>query len=86
MYNDQTSGVLNLTDVLFQGNTATHGGGGIGNYKSSPTLTNVSFSLNTAPNGAGIYNSEWDCGPGTLRPFILSYLLAFDETLVAIRL
>jgi hypothetical protein len=54
LYNDQTSGGLNLTDVVFQGNTAIKGGGGMLNYKIHATLNRVRFLFNHAAFGAGL--------------------------------
>ncbi|MDD3895086.1 MAG: hypothetical protein PHU36_08745, partial [Syntrophomonadaceae bacterium] len=47
-----------LIDVTFSGNRAIYNGGGIHNYKSSPALTNVTFSENSAESGGGIYNNN----------------------------
>jgi predicted outer membrane repeat protein len=54
LYNDQTSGGLNLTDVLFQGNSAAHGGGGMYNYKVHANLIRVRFLFNHAAFGGGL--------------------------------
>ena len=46
----------NLNNVTFNDNSAEWGGG-MGNYQSSPILTNVTFSGNTAVSfGGGMYN------------------------------
>ena len=52
-YND--TGSPNLTGVAFDDNTATVSGGGMFNHYSSPSLTNITFSSNSAPKGGGIF-------------------------------
>ncbi|MBK8421178.1 MAG: hypothetical protein IPL17_20645, partial [Anaerolineales bacterium] len=49
-----------MTDVAFSNNTATSifGGGMYNEYGSSPNLTNVTFSGNSAYRGGGIYNHQ----------------------------
>jgi predicted outer membrane repeat protein len=54
LYNDQTSGGLNLTDVNFHGNSATQGGGGMYNYKVHVTMNRVHFLVNYAAFGGGL--------------------------------
>lgn len=59
-----------LLNVTFSGNDAGQYGGGMYNQgddggESSPTLTNVVFSDNQAPNGAGMFNYGFD---GTSSP------------------
>jgi predicted outer membrane repeat protein len=54
-----TGGTSSLTNVTFIGNTGTTAssrGGGVYVYASSPTLTNVVFSGNTANTGGGMGN------------------------------
>ncbi len=48
----------NLTNVIFSGNSADDAGGGMHNWRSSPTITNTTFSHNTGYNGGGMSNSE----------------------------
>ena len=55
MYNYNSSSPK-LKNVNFSVNSATWNGGGMRNYNSSPTLTNVTFSGNTADYGGGICN------------------------------
>jgi predicted outer membrane repeat protein len=56
MYNENSSNPM-LTNVTFNGNTASIGGGMYNNITSNPTLTNVTFSGNSADgNGGGMYN------------------------------
>jgi len=45
-----------LLNVIFRDNSASAGGGGMFNSSSSPTLTNVAFSGNSARNGGGMFN------------------------------
>ncbi len=47
-----------LTNGIFDSNSARDYGGGMYNGGSSPTLTNMEFKLNMAPQGAGMYNSS----------------------------
>ena len=47
-----------LTFVAFISNTAAYDGGGMRNDNSSPTLTNVTFSGNTADFGGGMRNEN----------------------------
>jgi M6 family metalloprotease-like protein len=55
MYN-QTNANASLTNVTFTGNSANTGAG-IDNYQSSPVMSNVTFTSNTASsNGGGMYN------------------------------
>ncbi len=66
MYNCTVSGLASthrptLTDVTFHNNSATsyNGGGMYNDYKIFPTLTNITFSDNTAGgNGGGMYNKD----------------------------
>jgi LPXTG-site transpeptidase (sortase) family protein len=55
MYNTSGSNPM-LTDVTFSDNTADFDGGGMYNDSSSPTLTNVTFSGNSAHFGGGLAN------------------------------
>jgi uncharacterized repeat protein (TIGR01451 family) len=61
MYNDGTSPTL--INVTFSNNRVAYGGRGGGMYNngdggtSSPTLTDVTFTANSAPDGGGMYNS-----------------------------
>jgi uncharacterized repeat protein (TIGR02543 family) len=58
MYNNSCSSSLIITNVIFNYNWATNGGG-IYNSSSFPTITNVTFSGNGATNkGGGMYNSS----------------------------
>ncbi|MBN1249220.1 MAG: right-handed parallel beta-helix repeat-containing protein, partial [Anaerolineae bacterium] len=66
-----------LTNVIFEGNTATDGGAIMNDYASSPTLTNVRFVGNSATGkGGGIYNNN-ECHP-TLTNVVFSGNTAFD--------
>jgi predicted outer membrane repeat protein len=57
IYNDASSPTL--TNVIFNGNTATDSGGGMYNGRSSnPVLADVTFSSNTAGWGGGIFNDN----------------------------
>jgi hypothetical protein len=47
-----------LTNVTISGNTATSLGGGLYNYKSPATFTNVTISGNAASTGGGMYNFQ----------------------------
>ncbi len=69
MHNDNSSPTL--ANVVFVDNMAQSGnGGGMFNcVGSSPTLVNVTFSLNSAIDGGGIYN--WDESNPTLVNTIL---------------
>lgn len=55
MFNSNDSNPT-LTHVDFYSNTVTFTGGGLANDHSSPILTDVSFSGNTAYRGGGMYN------------------------------
>ena len=63
---DRGGGIYNTTsnptlvNVVFTGNAATNNqGGGMYNYMgSSASLTNVTFSSNTAPYGGGMFNNN----------------------------
>ena len=55
MYNQYSSPIL--MNVIFSGNSANGGGGGLFNYAGSfPTLTDVTFNGNWAIYGGGMYN------------------------------
>ncbi len=49
--------VFTITNCIISGNSASSGGG-MYNYKSSPTLTNCMFIGNSANCGGGMYNYE----------------------------
>ncbi len=56
MYN--LGGSPTITNVIFNANSASYGGGGMQNSNfSSPVLTKVVFMMNTAPSGGGMYNT-----------------------------
>ena len=59
--NSRTStNILTLTNVAFSGNSAYNGGGMANDFYSSPTLTNVTISSNSASgSGGGMYNSYY---------------------------
>jgi predicted outer membrane repeat protein len=63
MYNSSNSNPI-LTDVSFNNNETgglyKEDGGGMYNDNSSPTLTNVTFSENSAENGGGMFNTNSD--------------------------
>jgi predicted outer membrane repeat protein len=49
-----------LKNVIFQGNAGMEGGGMENQYRSSPSLTDVTFLSNTAArSGGGMLNYEW---------------------------
>jgi hypothetical protein len=52
MYNQNAGGVVELTNVVFWGNSADYGGG-MHNDGCDPVLVNVTFSGNTASNSGG---------------------------------
>ena len=55
IHNDNSATSLSLTNVTVSGNTAADRGGGL--YNQNPaTIVNATFTLNTASNGAGIFN------------------------------
>ena len=47
-----------LMNVTFRGNTATTFGGGMYNLVNNASLTNVTFSENTATEGGGMFNDD----------------------------
>jgi hypothetical protein len=55
--NNQSTGVLTVTNSTFSGNTASGIGGGIYNAGTA-TVTASTFSSNTAGEAAGIYNGQ----------------------------
>lgn len=55
MWNYNNSNAI-LENVTFSSNHANSYGGGMYNESSSPSLTNVTFSGNTAAQGGGVYN------------------------------
>lgn len=54
-----TQNALSMTEVDFNGNTATVHGGGIFSNDSSFTLSSANFTGNSAVQGAGIYNQNY---------------------------
>jgi hypothetical protein len=52
------SGMLEVTSCFFTGNSATYRGGGMHNTYSSPSVTNCTFSGNSAREGGGMSNYE----------------------------
>lgn len=76
MYNE--SGSPTLSNVIFSGNRARYGGGGLQNVsQSNPTLTHVTFSGNSARYGGGMANFG-DSSP-TLTGVTFSENTARDE-------
>ncbi len=59
MFNDGGSDAI-LNGVTFSGNTASgnRGGAMVNQDGSSPSVTNVTFYLNFADNGAAVYNTD----------------------------
>jgi predicted outer membrane repeat protein len=53
-----SGGQITLSKLTFVGNTATERGGGMQNYEASVTLTDATFSGNSAPYGGGLVNME----------------------------
>jgi len=57
MYNDNCSSLM-VANCTFYNNSAWDDGGGMYNHNSSPTVTNCTFSSNSAGWGGGMYNGE----------------------------
>ena len=72
MVNSGTGTYPHLADVTFDSNTASWWGGGMYNDHSSPILTNVTFSGNSAVgdpvNGSGGGMMNYDSGSGPSNP------------------
>jgi len=49
---------LNISNCLFEGNSAYNGGGIYDRNYSSPTVNNCTFTSNSAENGGGLYNED----------------------------
>ncbi len=61
LYNSSCSPII--TNVIFSENSAKYGGGMYNHSSSSPTITNITITGNTASyNGGGIYNN-YKCHP-----------------------
>jgi len=68
---NQSAGTVTITNSFITGNQATTtagSGGGIINQKSSPIISNTLIDLNTAYDGAGIYN--WATAGVTASPVL----------------
>jgi hypothetical protein len=48
----------NISNCLFEGNSAYHGGGIYDRNNSSPTVNNCTFTSNSAEYGGGLYNED----------------------------
>ncbi|MFA5375223.1 MAG: right-handed parallel beta-helix repeat-containing protein [Dehalococcoidia bacterium] len=58
IYNSDSVTLPIIIDCSFQDNSALNGGGGMFNAASSPTVTNCSFTNNSAGYGGGIHNDQ----------------------------
>ncbi|ARU05225.1 hypothetical protein CCO03_11510 [Comamonas serinivorans] len=74
-----------LTDVVFDGNTATAVGGAVYSYanvdgQAHPVITGATFSNNRAPNGGAIYNSSGSAGAPQASPVITNATFVNNAT------
>ncbi len=64
MINQEGGCCVEVTNCTFAGNTADNLGGGMGNWKSKPTITNCTFHENhSGHSGGGMYNYDDSCDP-----------------------